>query len=276
MDEVLFESLLYEEESPTLDFKQEQYRFVGATDDEKSELLKDILAFANAWRRADAYILIGVEEIRGGRSNVLGVASPLNDADLQQFVNSKTQRPVELSYEAYSYKGTRVGIIKIPLQQRPFYLRNSFGRLQANTIYIRRGSSTAIALPDEISEMGATRHEGTDRNFELRALIDELGYFCEMSTQINIMERSVSYPIDSYQRLIDRGILMQLPSDLRNKIRVVYDEIRNANHIIGAAWASGRGGNTWAEGVREASKRLFDARSKAISTINEIRPFLDL
>jgi len=62
------EELLYEEESSTLDFKQEQYKFIRANDYQKSELLKDILAFANAWRREDAYILIGVEEIKGGRN----------------------------------------------------------------------------------------------------------------------------------------------------------------------------------------------------------------
>lgn len=62
MDATLFDRLLYEEESPTLDFKQGQYRFVAATDLEKSELLKDILGFANAWRRSEAYILIGVKK----------------------------------------------------------------------------------------------------------------------------------------------------------------------------------------------------------------------
>ncbi len=70
MDNVLFERLLYEEEGPTLDFKRDQYRFAKATDSDKSELLKDILGFANAWRRSDAYILIGVEDVRGGRGNV--------------------------------------------------------------------------------------------------------------------------------------------------------------------------------------------------------------
>ena len=39
------ESLLYEEEGNTLDFKKEQYKFSKATDEEKSELLKDILGF---------------------------------------------------------------------------------------------------------------------------------------------------------------------------------------------------------------------------------------
>ena len=46
MTDGLFESLLHEEESSSLDFKRDQYPFVGASDDDKSELLKDILAFA--------------------------------------------------------------------------------------------------------------------------------------------------------------------------------------------------------------------------------------
>ena len=61
MTNELFERLLYEEEGTTIDFKKEQYRFVKATDEEKSELLKDILGFANAFRRSATYILIGVE-----------------------------------------------------------------------------------------------------------------------------------------------------------------------------------------------------------------------
>ena len=52
MNNELFEQLLYEEESPSLDFKRDQYRFVRATEDDKSELLKDLLGFANAWRRS--------------------------------------------------------------------------------------------------------------------------------------------------------------------------------------------------------------------------------
>ena len=42
-NEQLVQSLLFEEESTTLDFKRDQYKFAGATDAEKSELLKDVL-----------------------------------------------------------------------------------------------------------------------------------------------------------------------------------------------------------------------------------------
>ena len=62
------EELLHEEETETLDFKRNQYLFAGASDDDKSEIVKDVLAFANAWRRTDAYILIGVQEVKGGEA----------------------------------------------------------------------------------------------------------------------------------------------------------------------------------------------------------------
>jgi hypothetical protein len=155
MNTELIEELLNEDESPSLDFKQMQYPFVRADDNQKSELLKDILAFANAWRRADAYILIGVEEVKGRRSKVVGIANHLDEASLQQFVNGKTNRPIDFSYHAFPFEGRQLGIIRIPVQERPFFLTEKYGRLAANTVYIRRGSSTDCADPDEVARMGA-------------------------------------------------------------------------------------------------------------------------
>ena len=151
------ESLLWEEENATLDFKQAQYRFEHATDIEKSELLKDILTFANAFRRNDAFILVGVKEVKGGRSEVLGVNTQLDDASLQQFVNSKTQRAVEFSYRAMELDGRPIAVIRIPVQYRPVYLKSNFGKLRKGLVYLRRGSGTAVATPEEIARMGTDR-----------------------------------------------------------------------------------------------------------------------
>lgn len=155
MDDQLLEGLLHEEEGGSLDFKREQYLFVGASDGEKAEVLKDILAFANAWRRGTAYVLIGVEEVRGGRSIPVGVAHHLNDNDLQQFVNTKTNRPIAFRYVAYAFQGVQLGIIEIPVQERPFYISKSYGGLQGDAVYLRRESSTATATPAEVARMGA-------------------------------------------------------------------------------------------------------------------------
>lgn len=147
------EQLLYEDESCTLDFKRNQYPFDGASNHDKSEILKDILAFTNAWRRSDAYILIGVDDVQGGRSRVIGVTHHLDDVKLQQFVNAKTQRALHFSYQGAELDGLDVGVIHIPPQERPVYLTKDFGKLKKNTVYIRRSSSTDIASPDEIKRM---------------------------------------------------------------------------------------------------------------------------
>ncbi len=152
--ENLIESLLHESEGPALDFKRQQYPFELASDDEKSELLKDILAFANAFRRTDAFILIGVEEVKGGRSIVTGVARHLNDASLQQFIGSKTERQVVFSYEAKVHDGLPIGILHIPIQKRPVYTKVNYGKIKKGEVYLRRGSSTGKATPDEIAQMG--------------------------------------------------------------------------------------------------------------------------
>ena len=159
MTNELFERLLYEEEGTTIDFKKEQYRFVKATDEEKSELLKDILGFANAFRRSATYILIGVEEVRGGKSNVLGIdaSDQLDDHALQQFVNNLVNTPVRFQYRAFMYEGKHVGIFVIDEEQlRPIHLKRNYGKLKKDEVYIRYGSSTEPrpASPSEIAQMG--------------------------------------------------------------------------------------------------------------------------
>ena len=155
MDPQLLESLLHQEEGSALDFKCKQYPFEKATNDDKSELLKDILAFANSWRQTTAYILIGVEEVKGGRSNPIGVQTHLDDAKLHQFVNHKTQRVVEFTYLPFHADNVEIGVIEIPLQERPTFLKKSFGKLGKDTVYVRDSSSTRIATPGEIAKMGA-------------------------------------------------------------------------------------------------------------------------
>lgn len=187
--------LLYEDEGSTLDFKRDQYPFSKATDEEKSELLKDILGFANCWRRADAFILIGVQEVQGGPSIVHGISDHLQDHSLQQFVNSLTNRPVQFGYETCEFEGKQVGIIRVELQRRPVFLKKDYGKLKRGEVYVRRGSSTdpsKPADPDEIALMGsgqlliereavlAIEFAATDRERSFGEKLDWSAELCEM------------------------------------------------------------------------------------------------
>ena len=167
LDLNLLEQLLHKEEGPVLDFKRDQYAFGEANDDAKSELLKDILAFANTVHQTTAYVLIGVEEVKGGGSKVIGVKVHLDDAQLHQFVNSKTQRPVEFSYLQFHINEREIGVIEIPVQARPTYLMKKFGKLDVKVVYMRDGSSTTVATPDEIARMGEMRVLGGTPQFVL-------------------------------------------------------------------------------------------------------------
>ena len=160
LDAEQIKSLIQQPEGTALDFKSKLYEFQNATDKKKSELLKDILAMANSWRGTTAYILIGVEEVKGGNNKLLGIQDHLDDANLQQFVNSKTQRAVVFSYYEIQVESATVGVIDIPLQERPRYLTKGYGRLAANVAYIRDGSSSRDATLDEIARMGAEAVSG--------------------------------------------------------------------------------------------------------------------
>jgi hypothetical protein len=159
-DQQLIETLLYRGEGEALDFKLEQYKLEKASDDEKSELLKDILAFANSWREVPAYIVIGVRE---SSREAEGLDKDIDDAKLQQFINEKTNKPIHFSYHSLDFDGKKVGLYTIPVQERPFYLKKPFGRLKSDVVYVRRGSSTAEAKPDEIAKMGAHQSVATTK-----------------------------------------------------------------------------------------------------------------
>lgn len=229
----LIEHLLYEEEGTMLDFKRDQYPFEGASKDEKCELLKDILAFANAFRRSDAFILIGVEDEKGGRSKVVGVSSQLDDAKLQQFVNSKVPRPITFSYRDAVHDGLPIGIIHIPVQQRPVYTNVNYGKIVKESVWIRHGSSSGIANPDEVAQMGAERAivQGQEPRFSLDLFDRTTGetYGEAHSLQCTLLDVPLEKDIPDYEER-DGGFL-QLHGINRDYYRDLV-RFTEANHFF--------------------------------------------
>jgi hypothetical protein len=157
LNEDLIEELLYRSEGVDLDFKRTQYPFANAKDEDKrAELLKDILAMANSWRDRTAYILLGFQEDKPNLPVTTGIEEHLDDASIQQFINSKVEPPVEFRYEELTYREKHIGVISIPKQSRPFYVKKTYGKVHSNVVYVRRGSSTAEAEPPEIVRMTST------------------------------------------------------------------------------------------------------------------------
>ncbi|MDR7336274.1 ATP-binding protein [Roseateles asaccharophilus] len=164
MIDTLIAGLRYKAEGTDLDFKSAQYRFSGASDDDKSEILKDILAIANAWRDGDGHILLGFKQRQGQPAETVGISTSIDDSRLQQLVRSKIRPHLTFSYEEHTYEGKPIGVFTIPKQRRAFYLEHDFGKLSSHVVYVRRGSSTGMATPQEIADMiGADTGRGEAR-----------------------------------------------------------------------------------------------------------------
>ena len=151
--------LCFQGESNCVDYKRAQYAFQGAGDAQKAELLKDILCFANAFRRSPAYILIGVDEDVSGLGVIHGIGDNevIDDARLQQFVNSKTNNRIPFSaYPLRMNSGKVLQVIEIDtcVRGRPFYLKNDYARIHHKDVWVRAGTSSHIASPEEIAAFG--------------------------------------------------------------------------------------------------------------------------
>lgn len=152
MSNEVLNKLRFRSEGDDLDFKQKQYHFIDGNDATKSEMLKDILAMANAWREGTGYIVLGFKDQRPHPAEVTGITGHIDDAQLQQFVNSKVKPKLTFRYEEHLYEGKTVGLISIPKQKRPFSIGKAYGKLKSNVVYVRRGSSTDEAeLTEAIS-----------------------------------------------------------------------------------------------------------------------------
>ncbi|MBZ9863113.1 helix-turn-helix domain-containing protein [Mesorhizobium sp. CA12] len=157
LTDTLLEELRCRGEGSDLDYKAERYPFAKASDQEKSEILKDILALANAHRDGTAYILIGFKENPPHPAELVGISpdGTIDDSRLQEFVNGKLESKLNFRYEERLFDGQQIAVISIPKQQRPFYLKKDYGKLIKDVVYVRRGSSTGVASPREVALMGA-------------------------------------------------------------------------------------------------------------------------
>ncbi|MGA4235281.1 ATP-binding protein [Ralstonia nicotianae] len=153
MTDELLTTLRYKSEGTDIDFKSAQYRFISGSENDKAEMLKDILAIANAWRDGPGYILLGFKDQRPHPAALVGISESIDDAKMQQFVHGKVKPKLTFKYEEHLYQGKTVGVITIPKQKRVFYLAHAYGKLKSNVVYVRRGSSTDEAEPMEIADM---------------------------------------------------------------------------------------------------------------------------
>lgn len=248
-DEALIERLLYQGEGDALDFKLQQYAFEAADNDAKSELLKDIVAFANSWRESTAYILIGV---RDNPREVVGIDRDIDDSRLQQFINGKLNRPLRFEYRSVFYGDKTLGLYVIHVQARPFYAIKDFGRVMKDTVYVRRGSSTDIAKPDEIAKMGAATSAAHAPRLNVKIVCRRSG--CEPGGSLQASYTKLQLPgtseIPDYTSGRMGNLRIADPTENRNYYRQVAPFLAEKIGLVPIQLLIENFGDAYADGVK--------------------------
>lgn len=153
MNSALFNEILRQGESDTVDFKASGY-FQGeetTKKDKNIDFLKDIISLANTMRNETAFIIIGIDDNR----NLIGIseAELVDGSILQQKVKDKvTPVPKFNSYPFTNEDGLLFQIIEIPVTWYAGPCRptvTSGNTLEKGEVYIRRDSSNVKATHDE-------------------------------------------------------------------------------------------------------------------------------
>jgi len=118
----------------------------------KSEIAKDVIAIVNAHGNTDGFIIYGVNPEK--EDPIIGISTTIDDATIQQIVNSKVKKPIDFLYFEEELEGKKIGIIKVTKnQKRPFIVKGDYGILKKETIPIRKGSSTDFASDEDLEKM---------------------------------------------------------------------------------------------------------------------------
>jgi hypothetical protein len=175
MDYSKFKQLIGAGEKETVDFKIECSAFASNALAPKAELAKDIIAMCNNGTKK-SYILIGVSDDRGKFKSVAN--KKLTDDNLQSFCKSTIAPPPKVSLRRVtwkkalgSHKGIEFVIIEIGPNRCTAY---SFARemidysakvcFKRHEVWIRRGSTSDLATPEEVSRLvqGRPAHQDVD------------------------------------------------------------------------------------------------------------------
>jgi len=152
------ELMAYHFESEYLDFKREEYN-----DQNKPNLIKDVMAFANANTPGDKYIIIGVDK-KGGETELIPIEPKLDSANIQQYIHDNIEPELDIAYFPYEFKGTQLMVLQIKdanskpyFTSKPVSFKNGKVLLKANECWIRKGSYQMTATRSDLEKIYEAR-----------------------------------------------------------------------------------------------------------------------
>ena len=156
----------YENEISTLDFKATQY-----TKRQHEDLLKDVIAMANAHAEGTRHIILGVKYRPGGTRDFLGIAPDdfVDAATYQQLVRENVEPSLDIDYFSVDVDDSLYGVIAIRSPNRPYMMKKDFGSLRRGDAWIRKGSQQGPMLREDYDRIYEARlaHRGFEGTVQI-------------------------------------------------------------------------------------------------------------
>jgi hypothetical protein len=145
-------TLLNSTETNRVDYKRKM-GFKNGTDQQKANLLKDVLAMSNATHGDDGYLVFGVEHSLTG-NEIIGVeeSDSVDNSRLTNYINSKTNKDIEFYYYEYVIQDKKIGILTIKPDGYVRYVTETICGTRDNAVYYRNNDTNAIMSPSEIAD----------------------------------------------------------------------------------------------------------------------------
>lgn len=207
----LEELIRFENECSYLDFKAQQYR-----PEKHADLLKDVMALANARTDGDRYIVIGVDAPPNAERRFLGVplAELIDAAIWQQLVAENIEPHLDIEYSPFTISDKVLGVIRIPNPSDPPYMmKKDFSVLRRGDAFVRKGSFQARMTRADLDRIHSSKQRAVRRVVEPRLGFDAESY----SDRLVITTAPADYetPYERAKREIDAAIATKESAEAR-------------------------------------------------------------
>ncbi|MDO7854435.1 AlbA family DNA-binding domain-containing protein [Hymenobacter convexus] len=194
----LLDLIQYENEKTGLDFKAIVYKA-----DKFDDLLKDIMAMANAALEEDRYIVVGVKHYPNSERAFLGIEEFMDDATYYQLVHSNIEPDIQFEYFHVEVADKKVGVFRIyQCDNQPYLMKKDTKSLRRGDGFIRKGTSQMRLMRSDLDKIFAKRQVAPDLAAKLDAVFEVDG---QPSTRLTPVLDS-GLPSASAARSIRRAI----------------------------------------------------------------------
>jgi hypothetical protein len=153
----------FENESSSVDFKAKQYA-------NNEDLLKDIIAMANARVAGNRHIIIGVKHLPEGAKKFWSINRTefVDSANYHQLARENIEPEIHLDYSPYQFEGHLLGVLRIfNCNDQPYMMRKDYGSLRAGDAWIRKGTHQPRLMRADLNRVWEKRKNEFTANIKI-------------------------------------------------------------------------------------------------------------